>query len=204
LPNPPRPNAAEIAIFDATERLLADQPLGALSVAAIIEQAGVSRATFYNYFGSKYAVMSGLLARVMDDAFALSVPFLQQQRAGSIIESLQISLQAAVELWARHRIVLQAVMETFPFDPWLESQWTRQLARFADEVALEVDDERHRGTLPSGLDSHSLAVTLVWSTERCLFVAGRGLDPSMADEHAAVDALVALWAGALHLGRAAA
>ena len=48
-------------IFEATESLLADVPLHDLSVAQIIERAGVSRATFYFYCSSKFAVVEGLL-----------------------------------------------------------------------------------------------------------------------------------------------
>ena len=53
----------EQAIFAATEELLEQVPLQDLSVAQIIERAGVSRATFYFYFSSKYAVVTGLLAQ---------------------------------------------------------------------------------------------------------------------------------------------
>jgi AcrR family transcriptional regulator len=67
----------ERAIFEATERLLADVPLHDLSVAQIISAAGVSRATFYFYFSSKFAVVTGLLAQVMDEVFEVVQPFIQ-------------------------------------------------------------------------------------------------------------------------------
>ena len=44
--------------MSATERLLADVPLHQLSVEQILAEAGVSRRTFYVYFGSKFAVVT--------------------------------------------------------------------------------------------------------------------------------------------------
>src|ERR1700716_1861472 len=69
----------EIAIFEATEKLLAEMPLHELSVAQIIRAAGVSRATFYFYFSPKHAVVIGLLARVIDALYEVVQPFVQRQ-----------------------------------------------------------------------------------------------------------------------------
>src|SRR5215210_7350847 len=69
----------EAAIFAATERLLADVPLHELSVMQIIGEAGISRATFYFYFSSKFAVLGGLLAIVMDEIFASARPFVDRE-----------------------------------------------------------------------------------------------------------------------------
>src|SRR4051794_20816602 len=60
---------AEATIFAATERLLATVPLHDVTVADIIREAGVSRATFYFYFSSKFAVVAALLASVMNEIF---------------------------------------------------------------------------------------------------------------------------------------
>ena len=50
-----------MAIFEATEKLLGEHSLQEVSVAQIIAEAGLSRATFYFYFGSKYSVAASLL-----------------------------------------------------------------------------------------------------------------------------------------------
>ncbi|WP_264990711.1 helix-turn-helix domain-containing protein, partial [Mycobacterium kiyosense] len=47
-------SAAE-SIFAATARLLAQQSFNDISVAQILTEAGVSRATFYFYFASKFS-----------------------------------------------------------------------------------------------------------------------------------------------------
>src|SRR2546425_11855984 len=85
----------ELAIFTATEELLEQVPLQDLSVAQIIAKAGVSRATFYFYFSSKYAVVAGLLAGVMDEIYAVMQPFIQRESDSIAEEPLRESLQAA-------------------------------------------------------------------------------------------------------------
>ena len=68
-------SVAETAIFDATEKLLAEYSLRDLSVAQIIAEAGLSRATFYFYFGSKFSVAASLLGRITDETFELVQPY---------------------------------------------------------------------------------------------------------------------------------
>lgn len=189
----------ERAIFAATETLLTSQPFAELSVAQILEQAGLSRASFYHYFSSKLGVVAGLLVSVMDDIFEAANPFLCRPGL-SIVESLRVSIQVALELWAEHRILLRVVMENWASSEELEIQWQGAMAHFADVIALEIDEQRAAGALPTGLPSGELSNVLVWSTERCLYIAGREADANTADEQAWVEVLVTLWAGTLKLG----
>ena len=63
-------------IYGATLQLMARKEFGDLSVADVLAEAGVSRASFYYYFESKFGVLSGLLSRAMDDIFEKVSPFL--------------------------------------------------------------------------------------------------------------------------------
>jgi TetR/AcrR family transcriptional regulator, ethionamide resistance regulator len=190
----------EMAIFKATEKLLAKQPFADLSVGQIIERAGISRASFYHYFSSKLGVIAGLLVAVMDDIFETASPFLRRPGA-TITESLRASMRNAMDVWTEHRVLLRVVMENWASSDELEAQWTGVMNRFAAAVALEIDDERNAGHLPPGLPSRELASALIWSTERCLYIAGRQADGSDFDERAHVEVLVTLWAGTLQLGQ---
>jgi TetR/AcrR family transcriptional regulator, ethionamide resistance regulator len=190
----------ELAIFKATEKLLGKHDVADLSVAQIIERAGISRASFYHYFSSKFGVIAGLLAAIMDQIFETASPFLRRPDA-SITESLGISMQNAMDIWTEHRLLLRAVMEHWASSEELEAQWTGAMTRFAEAVAAEIDQERSAGHLPPGLPSGDLATALVWSTERCLYIAGREADASQFDERARVEVLVTMWAGTLELGQ---
>lgn len=192
----------EIAVFRATESLLGEHPFSGLSVAQIIELAGISRASFYKYFSSKLGVVAGLLIAVMDEMFEVAAPFLARPGL-SLIESLRTSVGNAMEVWTAHRVLLRVVMENWASSVELEVQWTGAMNRFAEAIAGEIDHERSAGRLPAGLASERLATALVWSTERCLYIAGRSVDGDSAvnfatvDERDQVEVLVAMWAGTL-------
>ena len=188
----------EVAIFDATERLLADVPLRELSVAQIISAAGISRATFYFYFSSKFAVLSGLLAKVMDETFEQVQPVIG--RAGELAPEavLEQSLSAAVKLWVTHRPALRAIHEHWTTTEELRTLWIGVLERFIDLAATEIDRQREAGLARPGVPSKELASVLIWGSERCLYVAGLGTDPNLPDEQSALAPLLAVWTAALY------
>jgi AcrR family transcriptional regulator len=188
----------ELAIFDATERLLADVPLHDLSVAQIIEAAGISRATFYFYFSSKFAVVSGLLARVMEEIYEVVQPFVGRDEGAPPEQALSDSLAAAVTLWQKHRPALRAIHEHWNTTPELRSMWISVVERFTAAVASEIDRERSAGLAPPGPDSRQLAAALLWGTERCLYVAGLGVDPDLPSETDTLAPLAALWLGSVY------
>jgi AcrR family transcriptional regulator len=189
-----------MAVFAATETLLADVPLHDLSVADIISAAGISRATFYFYFSSKFAVVSGLLARVMDEMFDVVQPFVQREEDVPPEDALRQSLEAAVGLWASHRPALRAIHEHWNTTEELRSLWTSVVARFTEAIAAEIERERSVGLAASQGDSMAVAAALLWGTERCLYVAGLGVDRHLPDEQGTLEPLMTIWRGALYGG----
>jgi AcrR family transcriptional regulator len=188
----------EIAIFDATERLLAEIPLHDLSVAQIIAAAGISRATFYFYFSSKFAVVSGLLARVMQEIFTVVSPFTMRDDGIPPETALEQSLSAAIALWASHRPALRAVHEHWNTTDELRTLWLGVVDRFTEAIAVELERERSSGLTTVGADSRQIAASLLWSTQSVLYAAGLGIDPNLPDEQSALAPLMALWGGALY------
>jgi AcrR family transcriptional regulator len=188
----------ELAIFGATERLLAAVPLHELSVAQIIEEAGISRATFYFYFSSKYAVVTGLLARVMDEIYEVMQPFVRRRSDAVAEDPLRESLEAAAAVWGAHRASLRAVMEHWHAVPELGTLWLGVVRRFASGLAIDIERERAAGLAPDGIDSQQLADALIWATERCMYVAGLGADKNLPSEAETVEPLLALWLGTIY------
>jgi TetR/AcrR family transcriptional regulator, ethionamide resistance regulator len=189
---------AERSIFAATEELLSELPLQDLSVAQIIERAGVSRATFYFYFSSKYAVVTGLLASVMDEIYDVMQPFIQRGGDAIAEEPLRESLAAAAKVWSAHRAPLRAVMEHWNAVPELRTLWLDVVNRFASGLAVGIDREREAGLAANGLDSRMLGSALIWATERCFHVAGLGVDRDLPSEEEIVEPLLALWLGTIY------
>jgi AcrR family transcriptional regulator len=190
-------SAAE-SIFSATARLLTQQSFSNISVAQILTEAKVSRATFYFYFASKFSVLSGLLERAMSDIFETVQPFLARSPDEPPAVALQRSIRAVTRAWHRHRPVLQAASHHWHSEPELRTLWLAIVERFIAAGAVEIDRERAAGIVTSQVPSKTLAGTLFWGTERVLYIAGLGVEPSLADEEAAVDALVAMWLGTLY------
>jgi AcrR family transcriptional regulator len=59
------------AVLDAADRLIARHGCAAATVAALVEEAGVSPSSIYHHFGSKQGVVLGRLRQEMHVAFGL-------------------------------------------------------------------------------------------------------------------------------------
>ena len=70
-----REQPAPEAILAATERLLGERRFSELAVSDIITAAGVSRTSFYAHFGSRAAVLSACLRRVVGEITVAVDPF---------------------------------------------------------------------------------------------------------------------------------
>ncbi len=82
--------------------------------------------------------------------------------------------------------------------PELRTLWLGVVRRFTDGVSAEIDRQRAAGLAPPGTDSRELTAVLLWATERSLYVAGLGLESELRSEDEAVDALFAVWRGAVY------
>jgi len=161
---------AETAILAATEELLRERPLHELSVSDIIDQAGISRTSFYVYFASKTAVIAECLRRAMDEVTVATEPF-HSQRGRDPEAAVRVSLQRWVELATAHGALLRAVSEEWPHDEQLRELWFATLATFTAGTARVIRSARRRGDAPAGADPEALAACLMWAYERVLQVA---------------------------------
>jgi AcrR family transcriptional regulator len=191
-------SATEVAIFEATERLLATQGLHDISVADILEEAGISRATFYFYFSSKFAVVTGMLGRLYEEIFEVVQPFISREEDESPEQALRRSLQASADVWTQHQAAMRAVHEHWAVVPELRAAWLEIVERFTDALAAAIDRDRAAGLAVNGPSSHQLAAMLLWSTDRCLYVASLGVDDDLLGERETVEPLMAIWMGAVY------
>jgi AcrR family transcriptional regulator len=181
------------SILEATMRLLEEMPLHDVSVAKIMQEAGVARATFYAYFDSKHDVAATLLARVMDEIHEGIEPFLHRGPDVAPREALRASLAAGWQTFMHNQPLMRATSEHWHAEPALREMWLDVIDRFSADVAAEIDRERAAGLAVPGTDSKTLAAMLLWSTERCMHVAGMGVDPKMPSQADMFDPLLEMW-----------
>jgi AcrR family transcriptional regulator len=186
------------AILDATERALDRVPVHDLSVALIIAEAGIARATFYAYFASKYQVVAALMDDVMGEMYQLLLPYAERLPGVDPADAIREVLSNSAQLWHRHAVLFRAVHDHRHAVPELGEQWLRVTEQFTDAVAVEIDRDVAAGLAPGHRDTRQLAASLVWSSEHLLYIAGSGLDPSLPSEDAIVPTLVNIWMGSIY------
>lgn len=80
-------------------RKFANRGIGPVSVAEVIAEADVSRATFYGFFSSKYSLLEGILNPIFDEATA-AVRALSTRPPGEAVDGL---VAVYWSLWTTHR-----------------------------------------------------------------------------------------------------
>lgn len=191
---------AETAILEATERLLRERPLHQLSVADIIDEAGVSRTSFYAYFASKTAVIAEALREVMDQVMVAVRP-LHQQSGADAEGAIRVSLRQWVEVCKTHGALLRTVSEEWPHDAEIRRLWFETLETVTAGTARVIRGARAGGQAPDGTDPRALAACLMWGYERVLHVALVGDAVGLPDPDAIVEPLSQMMIGGLY-GRA--
>jgi AcrR family transcriptional regulator len=190
--------ATEWQIMDATTRVLERVPFHDLSISRVCKEAGVSRPTFYNYFPSKFAVINELLAVVLEEMIAATLPFLDRDHAEAPMDALRAGIEAATDVWVEHRLLLRVVSDHWNYVPELHEAWSRLWNRFIVITAHFIDQEREAGNAPPGADSHTLAAIMLWGAERVFYVAGLDTNPELPGEKSLVDGLVAIGQGVIY------
>lgn len=180
----------------ATEQLLKERALNQLSVADIIDTAGVSRTSFYAYFPSKTAVIAACLRQVMDQVMVAVRPF-HTQAGGDTETAIRLSLRQWVEVCKTHGALLRTVSEEWPHDEMLRALWFEMLETVTAGTAKVIRGARTSGQAPAGADARALAACLMWGYERVLHVALVGA-PGLPDPDAIVEPLAQMMVGGLY------
>jgi TetR/AcrR family transcriptional regulator, ethionamide resistance regulator len=187
---------AQAAILAATEHLLRERPLNQLSVADIIEAAGISRTSFYAHFNSKTAVIAECLRRVMDQV-TVAVEPIHSQSGDDAETAIRVSLRQWVEVCKVHGALLRAVSEEWPHDDQVRELWFAMIGAVTAGTAKVIRGARHSGQAPSGADATTLAACLMWGYERVLHVALVGDASGLPGPDAIVEPLVQMMVGGL-------
>ncbi len=188
---------AEKAVFAALERLLEITPLHEISVAQIIAEAQLSRASFYHYFSNKYDVVTALMATIFRDMYSqthteLEAPWTDPRAA------LRHSLSTGMETWFAHRAVIAAVLENQHAVPDLAKVWAVASEPFRATLTAQIQSERDAGRAPDGLPAETVAAMLIASAERIFYVGSAGADEKLRTAAQRLDGIVAVSLAAIY------
>lgn len=184
-------------MFAATERLLEATPLHELSVAHIVAEAELSRASFYHYFSNKHDVVTALMTAIFRDMYSdtaveLSAPWTDPGAA------LRHSLRSGMETWFAHRTVIAAVLENQHAVPDLAKVWAAVSEPFRATLAAQIQRERDLGRAPEGIPADAIAALLIAGAERIFYVGSTGSDDKLRTPAQRLDGIVAVALAAIY------
>jgi AcrR family transcriptional regulator len=186
----------ELAILATAERLLAERPLSAISVDDLARGAGISRPTFYFYFGSKDAVLLTLLDRVVEEADAVTQDAFAGRPTGPR-EGWRRAITAYYDTFRAHRALTLAWAEARATNTEIRELWAQVFEGWVHRCAEAIEVERQRGAAPAGPPARDIAVALTSMNERVLYATFTGDGPAVA-EAGAVDVLLEIWLRAIY------
>lgn len=192
----PHGDARESAILATAERLLVDRSLHDISIGELAAGAGISRPTFYFYFGSKEDVLIALVENVVDEAEA-AVARLFSGRPADSTSAWRGVIQGYHDVFGAHRRLTATLIEARHAWPKLSAVWSGVQTYWIDNTARAIDAERARGSAPAGIPARDLAVALLQLNERAM-QADLAAEPERLDHDAVVPTLLHLWHTAIY------
>lgn len=179
------------AILSTTEELLRHRALDDVSIEDIANTAGISRPSFYFYFGSKDEVLLALLDRVISEV---------QYRVAALPRSFDHEPEVAwrrsigvfVEVFEAHRAVAAAAMAARTRNREVHDLWSSSMQTWVGYSTDVIIAERKRGAAPDGIDAAELATALNLMNERVLSAAFTDESPAVDQQHV-LDVLSSIW-----------
>jgi AcrR family transcriptional regulator len=189
----------ELAILATAERLLAEQPLSAVSVDDLARGAGISRPTFYFYFASKDAVLLTLLDRVVAEADAAmaSAEAAMREASARPRDLWRQAISAYYDTFRAHRGLTLSWAEARSTNREVRELWAAVFEGWVVRSAAAIEAERGRGAAPGGLPARDLAVALNSMNERVLYATLSGDGPAVAESDV-VGVLLEIWLSAIY------
>ncbi len=183
------------SILAATARLLEQQRFDDLSVARVLEAAGVSRGSFYFYFDSKHDVLAELVRRATAQGMEAAEPWLA--RPADKIAALRAGTTSGARRWRENAPILRAIVENWQSDPRLGDLWLTQMQSFTSATVTQISADPEAMAYLAGQDLEAVASGLTWLSERLYYLAACEIPP-FGEEDALIGTLVHIWASALY------
>ncbi|WP_229701386.1 TetR/AcrR family transcriptional regulator [Streptomyces camponoticapitis] len=154
--------ATEARLLSAVTQLLGTgEPFTAISVQRIIDQAGVSRATFYAHFRGKSDILARLSAQLRESLLALARqwdPAVGENGADRYTRFFE----EVIVVHRTHRSLITAIREVAAYDPEVSDFYTADLEGFDEHVLETLLAEQEAGSTTRDLDAVAASRIIVW------------------------------------------
>ena len=195
--SPARPSGdkREVALLATAETLLGRRPLHEISVDDLARGAGISRATFYFYFPSKYAVVLTLFERMVARMESDMRSFAEKPPTDPV-RCWRAGIDAFFAAFHCRQALSQAMAEAVTSRPEFRDVWSTFMQKWIDKTASLIVAERERGAAPDGIPAVELAISLNRMNERTV-IAALAEQPMLA-QHRVVDTLSHIWLSSIY------
>ncbi|WP_371406862.1 TetR/AcrR family transcriptional regulator [Kribbella sp. NBC_00662] len=191
------PASAELRerILSATRELLRERRFDTLSVADILDAAGVSRASFYFYFPSKQAVLADLVREAVTQGQQAARPWTDREQ--DPVTGLRSGVTDGARLWRDNAGVLMAIVESWGSDEELRELWLEQMNLFTEAATARIESDPVAGPRLGSTRARAAAASLTWMGERLYYLAAASVPP-FDDEEVLIETLTTAWTSILY------
>ncbi|BBY05221.1 TetR/AcrR family transcriptional regulator [Mycobacterium noviomagense] len=122
-------------VVDAAERIFADRPYEDVTMDAVAEEAGISRALLYRYFPGKPTLFASVYRRTAQRL----LDHVQLNPGASLEEQIASDLDAHLDYFVANRNTVLAANRTLATDPVVQDTINGELAALRDRIADAAD-----------------------------------------------------------------
>ncbi|MEV4000584.1 TetR/AcrR family transcriptional regulator [Actinomadura sp. NPDC049753] len=162
-----RSAATRAHLLSTLVRLLdAGESFSELSIQRIIEEAEVSRATFYAHFRSKSDILIRLADDLRESLLALARQWDPAGEEGA--DRFARFFGEVIAIHRAHQGVLTAVREAASYDPAVGDFYTADLEGFDEAVVATLLSEQAAGSTAADLDAVAASRIIVWGGNQAI------------------------------------
>jgi AcrR family transcriptional regulator len=155
----------EAKLFAAVERLVdAGTPLSSVTIAQLVAEAGIGRATFYLYFPDRTAFLVRLVDHARDQ---IAAPLeMMWGDAGAARAVLDTVVATIIERFRRHAALITTATDAAAGDPAVAARLDEHMGDFIERSTLALEAARQAGATRADLHVRETATALAWMIER--------------------------------------
>jgi AcrR family transcriptional regulator len=136
-----------------------------LTVEQILQEASLSRSTFYRYFRDKNELLLALIEPVLEDVRLAAIRPLARTSAPTR-EQLAADLAANFEVYRPHIPLLNALVEVSYSDPEIRARFQQGFAGVHETIAGHIVDGQAGGFVRPDIRAGETAAWITWMAER--------------------------------------